>query len=105
LGPGELAGRVNPEAALAAIHGGSLRRPDPSYENHIAKAWRIIRRLRTGPDGDQQFRHALRAEHAGPVAAAGPGDRASIRLGVEVPNWMPAPWDNIRSGGRSSAAT
>jgi hypothetical protein len=98
-------GAINPEAALAAIHGGSYDGLIRSYENDIAKAWRVIRRLRSGPDAINSF--GTRFEPDVPTCR-----RRSIPvtgqhpLGADVPNWMPAPIRTTsRSGGRSSAIT
>jgi hypothetical protein len=87
-------GSIAPEAALAAIHGGSYDGLLRSYENDIAKAWRIIRRLRAGGDAMNSF--GTRFEPDIPDLSQLPDPITGQHpLGVEVPNWMPAEQDNI----------
>jgi hypothetical protein len=88
-------GAVSPEAALSAIHGGSYDGLLRSYENDVAKAWRIIRRLRTGPQAINSF--GTRFEQNTPDLSHGVDPlTGQFPLGVQVPNWMPAPQDNIQ---------
>jgi hypothetical protein len=48
-------GAITAEAALATIHGGSAEGLLRSYENDVAKAWRIVKRLQKGEAGMASF--------------------------------------------------
>jgi hypothetical protein len=79
-------GAFTAEAALATIHGGSAEGLLRSYENDVAKAWRIVKRLQKGEAGMASF-----GTHFDPNVP----DLATGQMGVDVPNWMPEDWDAI----------
>lgn len=99
-------GAISAEAALGVLHGGSAEGLLRSYENHVNRAWRIVKRLQTGPDALASFGtrfdpkypniEAITAAQAGtPLIDPVTGQPVPL-MGVDVPVWMPAPWDNIK---------
>lgn len=66
-------GYLTPEAALAAINGGTAEKLIESYELDVARAHQVIQKLKAGPE---VF-----------LAEAGNPDRP--------PSWMPRPFDNL----------
>ena len=72
-------GAITPEAALAALHGGSAEGLLRSYELDVARANLIVQRLREGPEAMASFPPRMDAE-----------------LGGQVPGWMPRKQDNLQ---------
>jgi hypothetical protein len=71
-------GWISPEAAMAAINGGTAEKLIESYELDVARANLVIQKLKAGPD----------------VFFAIP-PRFDSRVGREVEGWFPRPFDNI----------
>jgi hypothetical protein len=70
-------GAITAEAAQAALNGGHAEKLIESYNLDVARAHKMIQRLREGPDAMLAFQPRLEA-----------------KLGVEVPGWMPREQDN-----------
>jgi hypothetical protein len=70
-------GAISPEAAMAAIHGGSAEALLKSYTLDVARAWKMVQLFRQGPD-----------------AVLNMPERQDPTLGP-VPAWMPRKQDNI----------
>ncbi len=71
-------GWITPQAAMAAINGGSAEKLVEGYELHIARANRIIQKIKAGPDS-----------FMGMAPRTAPD-------GTQTPGWMPRPFDNIQ---------
>lgn len=71
-------GWISPQAAMAAINGGTAEKLIEGYELHIARANRVIQRIKAGPDTFLMMPPRLMED------------------GSEVPGWMPRPFDNIQ---------
>lgn len=71
-------GWITPQAAMAAINGGSAEKLIEGYELHIARANRVIQRIKAGPDAFLNM----------------PG-RPDPNGGEDIPGWMPRPFDNV----------
>jgi hypothetical protein len=71
-------GYLSPEAAIAALDGGTAENLIQSYELDVARANMVIQKIKAGP---QVFL-------AEPMVT-GPGGQ------METPSWMPRPFDNI----------
>jgi hypothetical protein len=72
------AGWISPEAAMAAINGGTAEKLVESYELDVARANLMIQKIKEGPE--VLFSGEMRIEPDG----------------REVPAWMPRPFDNIQ---------
>lgn len=72
------AGWIAPEAAMAAINGGTAEKLVESYELDVARANLMIQKVKEGPEA--LFAGEMRIEPDG----------------TEVPSWMPRPFDNIQ---------
>ena len=71
-------GWIPPQAAMAAINGGTAEELINDYEQDVARAHRVIQKIKLGPDA-----------FLGQPFVVGPD-------GMEgVPNWMPRRFDNI----------
>jgi hypothetical protein len=69
-------GWISPEAAMAAINGGTAETLVESYELDVARANLMIQKIKAGPEA--LFGQPPRLEN-----------------GQEVPAWMPRPFDNV----------
>lgn len=72
------AGWISPEAAMAAINGGTAEKLVESYELDVARANMMIQKIKEGPE--ILFSGEMRIEPDG----------------REVPSWMPRPFDNLQ---------
>jgi hypothetical protein len=90
-------GWVTPEAAMAAINGGTAENLVQSYEQDVARAHHIIEQLRAGPEVffGQPERPLLPGEGVDPVTGLPPMDEETGEPITTVPGWMPRPFDNI----------
>lgn len=77
-------GAISAEAALSTLHGGSAEGLLRSYQNDVARAWRVVRRL-------QDYTPESFGTHFDPAVP----DLMTGQMGAQVPNWMPREWDSI----------
>jgi hypothetical protein len=78
---------LSPEVAMAAIDGGVAETLSQSYMLDVQRAYRIIRCIEGGPDVLFSQEPQVRTE-ADPMTGQ--------MMMVEVPWWMPGPYDNVR---------
>jgi hypothetical protein len=76
-------GAITPEAAMAALHGGSGESLLRSYQLDVAKANDIVQRLKGGPAAAEAFGYRQDMDFGDPA------------LGFMVPAWTPRKVDNI----------
>lgn len=76
-------GSISPEAASAALNGGSAEGLLRSYELDVAMANDVVQKLRQGPEGMLLFEPRFDPELGDPA------------LGFMVPGWMPRIQDNV----------
>ena len=99
-------GAVTPEAGLAFIQGGKEEGFLTSWRQHTAKAWRVVQRLKSGPDAAESFGYrfdpqapnieAMAAAQMGsPLVNPETGEPVPL-VGIDVPGWMPGPQDNSK---------
>lgn len=69
-------GWISPEAAMAALNGGTAEALAESYELDVSRAHRVLQRIASGADA-----------FLGQMNIADP---------MSIPNWMPREFDNIR---------
>lgn len=70
-------GWITPQAAMAAINGGTAEKLIEGYELHIGRANRIIQQIKAGPDAFMNMPDRVAPD------------------GSTVPGWMPRPFDNV----------
>jgi hypothetical protein len=75
-------GALSPEAAMAALHGGNAESLLRSYQLDVDRAWKLVQKLREGPQVMLEFGERFDPELGDPV------------MGYMVPNWMPRKQDN-----------
>lgn len=72
-------GWISPQAAMAAIQGGTAEDLIQDYEEDMARAYKVIRKIKSGPD----------------ILFNVP-PRIDNQTGEEVPGWMPREFDNVK---------
>lgn len=91
-------GWITPEQAMAAIEGGYSADIVTSYELDIGRATRIIARIKGGPEalyGTPEAPAATRTEANPNAGQPDPNTGEPQPAIVEVPDFMPRPFDNI----------
>jgi len=79
-------GWITPQAAMAAVNGGTAEKLVQSYELDIACAQRVIEKIKAGP---------ATLFSVPPRFDPDKVDPATGQMGAEVPGWMPREFDNI----------
>lgn len=76
-------GALSPEAAMAALHGGTAESLLKSYQLDVDRAWKLVQTLRQGPQAMLEFPERVDFDLGDPA------------LGFRVPGWMPRLQDNV----------
>lgn len=79
-------GWITPQAAMAAVNGGSAEKLVQSYELDIAAAHRAVQRIKIGPEAVFSKPPRFDPDKINPMTGT---------PGMEVPGWMPREFDNI----------
>lgn len=79
-------GAVSPEAGIAAIHNGVGKNMLRSYENHVSRAWRLVKTAEQGMEALDAMPARFDANEIDPLTG---------QIGMMVPGWMPRKQDNI----------
>lgn len=103
-------GYFPPEVVIAALEGGSAEKLIEGYEDHVARANRVISQIRSGTFWAQPARPTFPGEEApvisletaepewitppgvGPLGEPTPGQPV---MATQLPGWMPRPFDNV----------
>ena len=76
-------GALQPEVAMAALHGRNAEGLFKSYDMHVARAWSLVQAIRANPAAVMNMQPRFDPEFGDPA------------MGFMVPGWMPRKQDNL----------